>query len=147
MIWLVNLWAAPAAAGFAVAFGIPRRWLLAVAILGVAGRLARAGGQELGCGLATSTLIAALVITSAALLLVWRRRDPVMLVVPAAIPLIPGTIMYQAVLTLAAAGQDPASLAKALGEAVEAGMVLLALVGGLALPYLVLPMTQRERSR
>lgn len=139
MSWLTVLWAAPTAAGFAVAFGVPWRWLPAVACLGAVGRLVRTACMSCGQSLVLASLVAAVVIAAGALLATWRgRRDATMLAVPAVIPLLPGTMLYQSALAFAAADQGPEQVAQAVALGVQAGGVMLALVAGLALPQLII---------
>lgn len=138
MSWLIALWAAPTAAGFGVAFGVPWRWLPMVAGLGALGRLVRTGGEAAGEPLALASLAAAAVIAFGALLVTRRGgRDAAMLAVPAVIPLLPGTLLYRCALAFAASGQGPEQVAQAVALGVQAIGVLLGLVVGLTLPQLI----------
>lgn len=136
--WLIALWAAPTAAGFAVAFGVPWRWLPAVALLGAAGRLARNLGEQAGLSLALASLAGAALIAGGAILATrWGRRDTAMLAVPAVIPLLPGTMLYRSMLAFAEADQGVERVAEAVSLGVHAAGIMLALVVGLALPQLL----------
>ncbi|WP_432723088.1 threonine/serine exporter family protein [Jeongeupia wiesaeckerbachi] len=143
--WLISLWAAPAALGFALLFNAPPRALWPAAILAVVGRLLRDVVMHAGIDITLGTLIAALAI--GALAEVWARRvrlaAPVF-AISAAIPMVPGVSMYEAVHALMklsglAAGQSgEAYLVEAGSSIVRAAMILLALTIGIAMPSLLM---------
>ncbi|UXY15918.1 threonine/serine exporter family protein [Chitiniphilus purpureus] len=150
MNWWLELWAAPAALGFAVLFNVPPRTLGWACLLAVAGHALRRAMQLAGCDIVLGTLVAALLIGFVAEW--WGRRNrqasPVYAVC-AAIPMVPGTPMYQAVQALLGiAGADSADVAgqyliSAGVSVVRASMILLALALGIAAPALLWPRRAR----
>ncbi|WP_028454057.1 threonine/serine exporter family protein [Chitinilyticum litopenaei] len=150
--WLIELWAAPAALGFALLFNVPPRALLACGVLAIAGHAARKLAMDFGgADIVFGTLIAALLIGFAAEWWGRRQRDvPLMYAISAAIPMIPGTFMYKAVqgllgiakLQANAAGE--AILVSAGVNIVKASMIVLALAFGIAAPHLLWPKHQHH---
>ena len=146
--WLLELWAAPAALGFALLFNVPPRSLVACCTLAVIGHATRKAVTVFGGDLVLATLIGGVVIGIAAQW--WAKRHemiPTVYSISAAIPMVPGTFMYKAVqgllgianvstLSEAAAQQ---LLTDASINAVKACMILMALAFGIAAPILFLP--------
>ncbi|KPC52117.1 threonine/serine exporter family protein [Amantichitinum ursilacus] len=144
--WLICLWGAPAALGFALLFNVPPRVLpaccaMAVLAVGVRYAIVTAGGD-----LVMATLVAASAVGIVAQ--AWARRlrhVSVIYAISAAIPLVPGVLMYhavQAMLRIAALPNNApggALLEEAGVNAIRAAMVVLALTIGIAAPRLLWP--------
>ncbi|SMC20455.1 Uncharacterized membrane protein YjjB, DUF3815 family [Andreprevotia lacus DSM 23236] len=146
MHWLTELWAAPAALGFALLFNVPPRTIVACGILAIIGHAARSGVLALHGDVVLGTLIAAVVIGLLADLWAGRQGDPpAIYAISAAIPLVPGKFMYESVqallgiAVLPADGNGAALIATAGISAVKAAMILLALSFGIAAPLLLRP--------
>jgi len=151
-IWLVELWAAPAALGFALLFNVPPRSLGVCCTLAVIGHAVRKGVMLLGGDLVLGSLLGGLVI---GLLAEWwgarHHMIPTVYSIGAAIPMVPGTLMYKAVQALlgvanlakpAVGGtQDIAQqlLVEAGVNSVKASMAVMALAFGIAAPILFRP--------
>ncbi|TJZ77459.1 threonine/serine exporter family protein [Chitiniphilus eburneus] len=144
--WWLELWAAPAALGFAVLFNVPPRTLLPACLLAIAGHTARRAMMVAGSDIVLATLVAALLIGVAAGW--WGRRTrqvSEVYSVCAAIPLVPGVSMYkaaQALLGIASVETSvggEAFLLDAGVYAVKAVMIMLALAIGIAAPMLLWP--------
>ncbi|GAB7127985.1 threonine/serine exporter family protein [Silvimonas sp. JCM 19000] len=144
--WLISIWAAPAALGFALLFNVPPRALpgcCAMAVLAVALRngIVAAGGD-----LVVATLAAACLVGVLAQALARRLRHvSAIYAISAVIPLVPGVFMYHAVQAMLRIAMLPskaaggALLEEAGVNAIRAGMVLLALTIGIAAPRLLWP--------
>jgi uncharacterized membrane protein YjjB (DUF3815 family) len=134
------------AAGFAVLFSVPRRLLLACALLGGLGHSVRTGLLvNFDLPIEWATLIAALVIGFTAVLLARRLRAPALIfAIAASIPLVPGILAYTAMINfLQAATQPSVELAKenlstALLSFLKAALVLSSIAIGVAAPSLIL---------
>ena len=150
--WLLELWAAPAALGFALLFNVPPRSLVACCTLAVIGHATRKGVVDLGGDIVLGTLLGGVVIGIAAEW--WAKRHhmvPTVYSISAAIPMVPGTFMYKAIQSLlgiatmsglpAGTSQESAQqlLMAASVSAVKASMILMALAFGIAAPILFLP--------
>lgn len=146
--WLLELWAAPAALGFALLFNVPPRSLVACCTLAVLGHASRKAVVEFGGDIVLGTLVGGVFIGIVAEWWAVRHRMiPTVYSICAAIPMVPGTYMYKAVqgllgianvstLTDVAAQQ---LLTDASINAVKASMILMALAFGIAAPILFLP--------
>lgn len=146
--WLLELWAAPAALGFALLFNVPPRSLVACCTLAVIGHATRKAVTTLGGDLVLATLAGGVIIGIAAQW--WAKRHemiPTVYSISAAIPMVPGTFMYKAVQGLlgianvSKLSEDAAQqlLTDASINAVKACMILMALAFGIAAPILFLP--------
>jgi uncharacterized membrane protein YjjB (DUF3815 family) len=142
--WWIEPCAAPVAVGFAMVFNVPPRFLPLCAVLGVLGHGTRWSVVQLGGGAVMGTLCGAMLIALVAHVVSLRLRQPPTLVtIAGVIPLIPGTVLYQAVtgiiqLGLAPAGQELQDMTTAtIGHAAHAALVMLALVLGLTAPALL----------
>ncbi len=138
------LWSAVAAAGFAVLFKVPRRLLLHCAIVGALGHSTRTVLVFSGANLILASLAGATLVGFAGYWLSRHYKIPSPVVtVPAIIPLVPGAIAFQSLLTLInALGADPGEtqelfLASAY-DAVLAGLIIFALGVGISAPFLLL---------
>jgi uncharacterized membrane protein YjjB (DUF3815 family) len=150
--YLLSLWAAPAALGFALFFNVRRRTLVPIAVLATAAHLARSGMEEIGLNLVAASLVAAFLVGAGAYLLgpATGEASPVYAFAPV-IPLIPGALLFDgfdAVGELVATSGDDARsavlLARALDDLLTAGAVVLALALGTTAPGLLRPRA-RER--
>ena len=144
--WLLELWAAPAALGFAMLFNVPPRSLMMCGLLAVLGHAARKLVMGMNGDIVFGTLIAAVLIGLFAELWADRHNQPgAIYAISAAIPMIPGKSMYQsvqAVLGIATleAGQNGADLLITAGvSGVKGIMIVLALAFGIAAPLLLMP--------
>ena len=134
------------AAGFAVLFSVPPRLLLACALLGGIGHSTRTAVQlAFGLPLEWSTLIAALVIGFAAVVLARRLRAPApIFAIAASIPLVPGILAYTAMINFVQAATQPsrelaqAYLDTALISFLRTALVLSAIGIGVAAPALLI---------
>lgn len=150
--WLLELWAAPAALGFALLFNVPPRSLVACCTLAVIGHATRKGVVDFGGDIVLGTLLGGVVISIAA---EWWARShdmvPTVYSVSAAIPMVPGTFMYKAIqglLGIATMAKLPPEIAQQTAQqllmeasvnAIKASMILMALAFGIAAPILFLP--------
>jgi uncharacterized membrane protein YjjB (DUF3815 family) len=140
-----SLWAAIAAAGFAILFNVPPRMLGVCSLTGGLAFLARSGvvGVRLG-SLELASLCAAALVSL--LSLAWGRRfraPALVFVIPAVIPLVPGALAFRTVkdlliLTAQSRHQDAALLASVITNGFKVILVTSALALGLALPSIVL---------
>lgn len=147
--WLLEIWAAPAALGFALLFNVPPRALLACSTLAIIGHAARKLVVDSGGDLVLGTLLGGIVIGIAAEW--WAKRHkmiPTVYSISAAIPMVPGTFMYKAVQGLLGVANLPVGMAQenaqhllmdASMNAIKASMILMALAFGIAAPILFLP--------
>ena len=146
MAWLLEIWAAPAALGFALLFNVPPRALWMCGVLAVLGHAARKLVLTFNGDIVLGTLVAAILI---GLIAEWwsaRRNEPaVIYAISAAIPMVPGTYMYKAVqallgiATLPTGDTGQALLLAAGVSGVKAVMIVLALAFGIAAPILLSP--------
>ncbi len=134
------------AAGFAVLFSVPRRLLLACALLGGLGHSSRAALQlAFGLPVEWSTLAASIIIGFSAVLLARRLRAPALVfAIAASIPLIPGIAAYTAMINFLQASTQPslelaqAYLATALLSFLKAALILSSIAIGVAVPSLLM---------
>ncbi|MBM5574234.1 threonine/serine exporter family protein [Deefgea sp. CFH1-16] len=144
--WLLELWAAPAALGFALLFNVPPRALWLCAGLAVLGHAARKWVVLLQGDIVFATLAAAILIGLIAEWWSTRRNEPAIIyAISAAIPMVPGTYMYKSVQALLGIASLPATetgqalLVTAGVSGVKAVMIVLALAFGIAAPLLLWP--------
>ena len=142
--WWLELWAVPAALGFAVLFNVPPRSLAACCLLALIGHVARKLVMVAGADLVLATLLAGGVIGFLARL--WAARlgvTPAVFSVSAAIPLVPGTLLYKAVhalLLIVSTGGSASLLVDAGTHAVRGGLTVMALALGIVAPLLLRPL-------
>ncbi|MBL8146734.1 MAG: threonine/serine exporter family protein [Anaerolineae bacterium] len=137
--------AAVVSAGFAVLFSVPRRLLLACALLGGFGYGARALLMRVNhMPLEWATLIVSLVIGFLALVLARRLRAPApIFAIAACIPLVPGILAFTAMInflrasTQATADGAQAYLSIALLNFLKTTLVLSSIGIGVAAPSLL----------
>jgi uncharacterized membrane protein YjjB (DUF3815 family) len=134
------------AAGFAVLFSVPRRLLLACALLGGVAHSARAAlNLAFGLPVEWTTLAASVIIGVVSVLLARRLRAPALIfAIAASIPLIPGIPAYTAMVNFLQASTQPslelaqAHLVTALLSFLKASLILSSIAIGVAVPSLVM---------
>ncbi|MEN3930245.1 threonine/serine exporter family protein [Microvirga sp. W0021] len=144
--WLTQLWAAPAAIGFAMLFNSHPSSLWKVAILAILGHLIRDLCVYMNSDLVMGTLIAAYTIGLFAK--IWSKRlrqaTPV-LAISAAIPMVPGVPMFNTIRSLLSVAREPSNdvamafLIDAGANATRAILILFALALGISAPWLLKP--------
>lgn len=141
------LWSAIAALGFAFVFNVPRRALWGCALGGALGHLLRTLSVWQGANLIPATLVGAVAIGILGEVLSRRWRMPGMVItVSSAIPLVPGSFAFQAMIgLLLVAGTDASSPLLLQARLVEAGvnlittgLILGAIALGIAAPSFIL---------
>lgn len=144
---MLSLWAAPAAVGFAVFFNVRRRTLIPIASLAVLAHALRTLFQEQGVNVVAASFVAAFVIGVAAYTLgpATGEASPVYGFAPV-IPLIPGSLLFDGLASLAELVNGPAAgveasavLTVAATRLFTAAGVVLALALGATAPMLLLP--------
>jgi len=145
-LWLVQLWAAPAALGFAILFNSPPSTLWRSALLAVLGHLIRDACVHFGIDIVMSTLLAAISIGFCAQFWATQQRQAApVLSICAAIPMVPGVPMFKTIQSLIDMAREPSSqlaaayLADAGANAARAIMILFALALGISAPWLLKP--------
>ncbi len=137
-------WAAIAALGFAIIFQVPRRFLFYTAFLGAVGVGAKVILLDNNLNLVASSLAGATLVGFGGYWLSTRYMTPSALFsVPGVIPLVPGGIAFQSLLTLIRAVEAGPESAEALFvlfafEAITTGLVILVLGFGISFPFLLL---------
>ena len=139
-----GFWAAVATLGFAVLFNVPKYALPYCASIGALGYLLRSALMDGGTGMVLATLFAAVLIGVLATLSARRFGvSEVLFAVSPAIPLVPGSYAYKAVLGIVMVADSPhfehgtVLLLGALDNGVKAILTILFLSFGIALPGLV----------
>ncbi len=137
-------WAAVATLGFAVLFNVPRYALPYCALIGASGyalRVALMSGG--GAGIVLATLCAALLVGVLATILAQRFAvSGTLFAVAPAIPLVPGSYAYKAVMGLVMVANSPdlehdsELLLAAFENGIKATLTILFLSFGIALPGL-----------
>lgn len=136
-------WSAIAAAGFAILFNVPRRVLIACAVAGAVGHATRALLMHFGITIVPATLAGAIVIgLSAEIAGYYLHAPPILFAVSGAIPMVPGSFAYRAMLgairvSTATADTGMPIIVDAGINFVTTGLVLAALALGTALPALL----------
>ena len=140
-----SAWAGVAATGFAMLFNVPPRRLWVCALNATLAFAARGGLVVVQLeSLELSSLYAATLVSF--LSVFWGRRlhaPPLVLVIPAVIPLVPGALAFNTVrdlllLTLHSRYDDVALLGSAVTHGLKAMLVTGAMALGVALPSVVL---------
>lgn len=144
-------WAAVATLGFSVLFNVPKYALPYCALIGAFGyalRTALIGG---GMGMVSATLGAALLIGVLAAILARRYGvSGTLFAVGPAIPLVPGSYAYKAVMGIVMVAESPQLehstelLLTAFDNGIKAVLTILFLSFGIALPGLAWSALQRE---
>ena len=137
-------WAAVATLGFAVLFNVPKYALPYCALIGALGYALRTVLMSGGMGIVLATLGAALLIGVLATILAERFAvSGALFAVSPAIPLVPGSYAYKAVMGLVMAANSPELephselLLAAFDNGLKAMLTILFLSCGIALPGLV----------
>lgn len=134
-IWLASLMGALAAAGFAVLFDVPPRYLAGAALVGGVAVLAR----SLIPRFEVANLVAGLSIGVLAELLTRRRGAPFsLLAIPGYIPLVPGAVFFTGVLHLVAG-----HYVEGLASLVRAQIILISVALGMGLVPALLDTRQK----
>jgi uncharacterized membrane protein YjjB (DUF3815 family) len=139
------LWGGLGALGFAFLFNVPHRVLLGCALCGALGVLARTLLIEgLGATIAPASLVGAALVGMLAIGLARLYRVPALIFsVCGAIPLVPGSSAFRAMIALLQASTaadravGSAELYDAATNMLRAILVLVALAFGIALPTLI----------
>lgn len=144
MVLQVMVWAAVASLGFAILFQVPRRNLPFCALLGALGYGARTLLLNFGLELVVSVLVGATVVGFGGYWLSRRYKTPSAIYsVPGIIPLVPGSLAFQSMVTLIRAieaGPDSAETLFIISafEALTVGLIILCLGVGISAPFLLL---------
>lgn len=142
--------AAIGAASFSILFNVPRRLLYAAAIGGAICVCTRNFFVfELGFGSEVGTLAGATFVSViAARAIHWLHTPSLVLVVPAVIPLVPGVLIYRllfAIINIRRLSLD--ELLVAIQSGVDAGLIILAIAIGAAMPNIFAKRSFERRSK
>jgi uncharacterized membrane protein YjjB (DUF3815 family) len=137
-------WSAVAAAGFAMLFNVPRRWLLLCAGLGALGHGMRWLLLQAGASVEVGTLVGALHVGFFGYALGRRLRVPTAIFhIPGIIPLVPGRVAYEAMIglfrvtTATSLTTQQTLLADFSVSAIRVGILVAAIAIGIAIPRLL----------
>jgi uncharacterized membrane protein YjjB (DUF3815 family) len=139
-----SVWAAVAAATFAVIFNVPPRGLGACATVAALGFCLRGilVGKQL-CSLELATLVAATVISLLSTLAGRILRDPPLLyAIPGVIPFVPGALALRCTneaieLVTQVHGEPNALLVATLTDGLKVILIIAAMASGVAIPSLL----------
>lgn len=143
LVLIDAFWSAIAALGFAMLFNVPRRMLIACAMAGAAGHAFRMLLMHFGMTIVPATLLGATLIGFIAEYSGRRwHAPPVIFAVAGAIPMVPGSFAYRAMLgairiSTATADTGMAILVDAGINFVTTGLILAALGLGASMPQLL----------
>ncbi len=147
LAWLLaqrGFWAAAATLGFAVLFNVPKYALLPCGLIGAFAYALRTALMSGGAGIVVATLLAAMLIGVLATALAQRFAvSGVVFSVSPAIPLVPGTYAYKAVMGILMVAdsshraRSAELLVAAFDDGIKATLMILFLSFGIALPGLV----------
>ena len=135
-------WCGWAATGFAILFNAPVRALWAIYLFGFIGGLVKylvlypaVGGGVIVASLAAASAVGFLSIPAAH----WRHVPPVVLGIPAVIPLVPGSFAYRSMLGLIRFinHQDMKVISDAIHNGLMTVFIILVLSLGVTLPMLM----------
>lgn len=139
-----GFWAAVATLGFSVLFNVPKYALPYCALIGAFGYALRTALMSGGMGMILATLCAALLIGVLATILAQRFAvSGTLFAVGPAIPLVPGSYAYKAVMGMVIAANTPELephgelVLAAFDNGLKAMLTILFLSFGIALPGLV----------
>jgi uncharacterized membrane protein YjjB (DUF3815 family) len=137
-------WAAVATLGFAVLFNVPKYALPYCALIGAFGYALRTALMSGGMGMVSATLCAALLVGVLATILARRYGvSGTLFAVGPAIPLVPGSYAYKAVMGIVMVAESPQLersaelLLAAFDSGIKAALTILFLSFGIALPGLI----------
>ncbi len=144
-------WAAVATLGFSILFNVPKYALPYCALIGAFGYALRAALTSGGLGMVSATLCAALLIGVMATILAQRYGvSGTLFAVGPAIPLVPGSYAYKAVMGIVMVAESPQLerstelLLTAFDNGIKAVLTILFLSFGIALPGLAWSALQRD---
>mgnify|MGYP000947748128 FL=1 len=144
-------WAAVATLGFSILFNVPKYALPYCALIGAFGYALRTALTSGGLGMVSATLCAALLIGVMATILAQRYGvSGTLFAVGPAIPLVPGSYAYKAVMGIVMVAESPQLerstelLLTAFDNGIKAVLTILFLSFGIALPGLAWSALQRE---
>ncbi|MFO1372307.1 MAG: threonine/serine exporter family protein [Candidatus Competibacteraceae bacterium] len=139
-----GFWAAVATLGFAVLFNVPKYALPYCALIGALGYVLRSALMNGGAGIVLATLLAAIAIGVLATAFAHRFAvSETLFAVSPAIPLVPGSYAYKAVMGIVMVANSPNLeqggdlLLAAFDNGLKATLTILFLSFGIALPGLV----------
>lgn len=137
-------WAAVATLGFSVLFNVPKYALPYCALIGAFGYALRTALMSGGMGMVSATLCAALLVGVLATILARRYGvSGTLFAVGPAIPLVPGSYAYKAVMGILMVAESPQLergtelLLAAFDSGIKAVLTILFLSFGIALPGLM----------
>jgi uncharacterized membrane protein YjjB (DUF3815 family) len=145
LFWLLlqdAFWSGIAALGFATLFNVPRRALPGCLLSGAVGHAVRTLLLHWGAGIEISTLVGATTVSFLGMFFARYWRMPGMIFsVTGAIPMVPGTFAFSAMIGLVRVATDPAPdavvLAEASRAAIKTALILGSLAFGIAAPGLL----------
>lgn len=128
--------AAMGATGFAAIFNIPRRALWVVALGGAASVSIRTFvASSLGLGAALGAFVAAAVIAVIAIKVVHIVHVPMNIItIPSVIVMVPGVLMYRALMTIIYMHGIVGELTRAVYNGVQSALIILCIALGVAVP-------------
>ena len=128
--------AAMGATGFAAIFNIPRRALWVVALGGAASVSIRTFvASTLGLGAALGAFVAAAVIAVIAIKVVHIVHVPMNIItIPSVIVMVPGVLMYRALMTIIYMHGIVGELTRAVYNGVQSALIILCIALGVAVP-------------
>lgn len=137
------LLAAIVSAGFALLFSVPKRTLIATALLGALGLAIRLVLLQWEWSLLSSTFMAALAIGACSMLLSWRFHAPcIVFSLPAVIPMVPGVFAFRTMLGILEFTRlgvlDLSLLTQIMSNGLNTAFLFLCLAVGVSLPNLLL---------
>lgn len=134
--WEAAIVTCVSAIGFGMIFGVPRRTLPAVALLGVVGMFTRNFlAFDLDLGVTIGTLVGASLVSIIATRLVQPTRSPNhVLTIPSVIPMVPGILMYRGIFGFIQMGTAVDELMRSLDFLISAGLIVLCISIGVAIP-------------
>lgn len=138
-----GLWAGVAALGFGILFNIPRRTIFIVFLLGLCGGIVKFSMMGyVNAGVVLATLIAALMVGIVNVFCAHAiHTPPVVLVIPAVIPMVPGAFAYKAIIAfakLAIGIASPEVISMAMENGIKTFFILLFIALGVSTPLLIL---------
>lgn len=128
--------AAVAAVGFSMIFNVQRRLLWVVAVGGVIAVCTRNFVNfELGCGPVLGSFVGSMIVSLIALKAVhWFHVPNHVLTIPSIIPMIPGVLMYRALLGLINMHGVVGEVTNVVSNGITASLIILCIALGVALP-------------
>lgn len=138
------LWLAVAALGFAVLFNVPKRTLIAIALLSSLGGSCKLILMNFDFHIVIATFFGALFIGVLSIPIAHNKHaPPLVFSIPAVIPMIPGAFAYKSMLgfiqltgNINQTAYDLA-LNQTISNGIKAAFILLALTAGVSFPMLI----------